>query len=238
MDLATEEVRHEAVIHSNVGNPIGFVTNSGQFSLVRTHLIVEQERLYPLARWNGGVPDFLPWPPYGEGARFSVASPNASEQRLVFHTASGAIVSLDGETGGIRSSRAHGQFITGISFSPDGRLIYAGGLDGFARCWDVASMELVGRPMRSQLMAIHSLGLSPDGRRMVTGSVDGRVTIWDAESQRELGMIDFSDEMRRAYLLSFLTNDILLVRGQNIQPDRDREYLWQVCRAPREVADR
>ena len=84
------------------------------------------------------------------------------------------------------------------------------------------------------MTAIHSLGLSPEGRRLVTGSVDGQFAIWDAQLQRELGVVDLSHLFRRVHNLTFLTNDILLVGGQDARPAAGRPgWEWHVCRAPR-----
>ena len=66
-----------------------------------------------------------------------------------------------------------------MAFSPDGRRIVAGSLDGTAKVWDVASgretltlMGYVGK--------VTSIVFSPDGQRIVSGSEDKTPEVWDA----------------------------------------------------------
>ena len=203
--------------------------------LSRSYLIIEGRGFAPLARWNGGTPEFYPWPEYGERGRYFLWADIAPSLRApVFVTVGGNVIIVgdDGSSG--RAFPAHGQIITGVAWSPDGKRLFTGGLDGYARCWDLETLEPVGSSIRSHLTAIHSLGLSPDGRRLVAGSVDGQVSIWDAQLQRELGVLDLSHLFRRVHNLTFLTNDILLIGGQDARPAPGAmRFVWHVCRAPR-----
>ena len=110
---------------------------------------------------------------------------------------------FDAISGQSRIIRAHGRRISGFEYSRDGTPLFTSGLDGFARCWDAATLKLIGNPMRSQFLSIHSMALSPNGSRLVTGSTHGTLTIWDA--------IDLEGRFTRIDKLKFVTNEVLIV---------------------------
>src|SRR5262249_41599266 len=67
-----------------------------------------------------------------------------------------------------------------VAFSPDGRYLVTGGLEGAVRVWDARNGQKV------QLLGTHNLevrGLvfSPDGRHLASGSGDGTVKLGDAK---------------------------------------------------------
>jgi RNA polymerase sigma factor (sigma-70 family) len=65
-----------------------------------------------------------------------------------------------------------------IAFSPDGRSLAAGYLDGFLEIWDVT-----GGKARTGFSAhpggVFSLAISPDGKTLVTAGADKTVKLWD-----------------------------------------------------------
>ena len=65
-----------------------------------------------------------------------------------------------------------------MAFSPDGGLLVAADLQGFARFWDLRSEESFGMPLH-HFGAIRFLVFHPDGRRVITGGQDGCVRCWD-----------------------------------------------------------
>jgi WD40 repeat protein len=69
-----------------------------------------------------------------------------------------------------------------VAFSPDGRRIVSGSLDGTARIWDADTSEVVGI-LEDQSGPVMSVAVSLDGRQIVSGGVDG-IRIWDARTRQ------------------------------------------------------
>jgi RNA polymerase sigma factor (sigma-70 family) len=90
---------------------------------------------------------------------------------------------LDLEKGAVTRTFAHQNVVYAVAFSPDGRLLAAGGYDSngdnyFARLWEVAT----GKELRRCLGVhggIRTLAFSPDGATLAGGGDDGRLRLWD-----------------------------------------------------------
>ena len=73
-----------------------------------------------------------------------------------------------------------GREVTGVAFSPDGRLLATGSADQTARIWETATGQEYLRLSHDEGVAV--VVFSPDGRRLATGSFDPNARIWDAAS--------------------------------------------------------
>ena len=84
--------------------------------------------------------------------------------------------------------RGHEDWVTSVSYSPDGRRIVSGSRDAMVRVWDAASgAELA--VLRGHEGYVESVAYSPDGRRIVSGSKDKTVRVWDAVSSAEVAVL-------------------------------------------------
>jgi WD40 repeat protein len=72
----------------------------------------------------------------------------------------------------------HLEEVDSVVFSPDGRLVASGSLDGTAQLWDTATGEARGT-LEGHSDVVKAVVFSPDGRLVASGSRDGTVRLWD-----------------------------------------------------------
>ncbi|MBL9139130.1 MAG: protein kinase [Verrucomicrobiales bacterium] len=82
----------------------------------------------------------------------------------------------------------HKDRIERLEFSPDGKWIASGSLDGAVKLWDTE-----GRALRFELSghtaAISAMAFSPDGQRLATGGWDQRILVWNVATGERLGRL-------------------------------------------------
>jgi len=74
-----------------------------------------------------------------------------------------------GET--LRTFTGHTNRVLSISFSPDGRFLVSGSVDGTVRVWGVKTGKTI-RTFTGHESVVTSVGFSPDGGYLATGSHD------------------------------------------------------------------
>src|SRR5438046_2418954 len=75
-----------------------------------------------------------------------------------------------------------------VTWSPDGRLIAAGGSDGVVWLWRTAEPQPV--LLEGHDGPISDLAWSPDGKTVASGSDDTTVRLWDAATGRALRTLE------------------------------------------------
>lgn len=108
---------------------------------------------------------------------------------------------------------AHKDGVICIAFSPDGKTLATGGMDGHGapvRLWDVATGK-PGAVLEGHFMRIHTLAFHPNGKLLASAGYDRTVRIWDLATNLEKFQIaGFTNEL---HSLSFAPDGSLLAAG-------------------------
>jgi WD40 repeat protein len=79
----------------------------------------------------------------------------------------------------------HTEAVRAVAFSPDGKWVLSGGVDGTVRLWDPATGELE-RTFRGHDRPVARVRFAPDGKRALSAGDDGTVRSWDLAGGKEL----------------------------------------------------
>jgi WD40 repeat protein len=116
----------------------------------------------------------------------------------------------------------------GISFSPRGKTLVAGGYDDTFSIWDLESRGFLGFGRRKTVTIpkvdkqsdVTSVAFSPDGKHILTGHMDSSVTLWKAKDRKEL--LDLYVPDASTYQVAFSPDGTLFASAQ----EDGKVYLW------------
>jgi WD40 repeat protein len=122
----------------------------------------------------------------------------------------------------------HGNYISGLGFSPNGMLA-SGGWDNTIRIWDLVSGEQK-PPLTNHLAWVYATLFSPDGGTLATVGGDQVIRLWDTITWQEMMTLRGHTESVRC--LAFSPNGVTLVSGSADRTVR----LWSAARLPKDVS--
>ena len=110
----------------------------------------------------------------------------------------------------LRVFKGHVGIIRAVSFSPDGKRLATGSLDGSVKLWDTATAQEVTAVMRHS-REVSSVVFSPDGQRLATGSFDGTAKLWNADTGEEIASLE--GQMTLVLAVAFSPDGATLATG-------------------------
>jgi WD40 repeat protein len=119
----------------------------------------------------------------GKGAYGRSVAISPDGKRIIAGRYSKRVNEWDAATGEkLRTFRMQDQSVHGVEYSPDGKQIAMGFINGM--------IKIVDTETEKEMMLIDgkygSLAFSPDGKRLVTGGEDQLVRVWDIDTGKEL----------------------------------------------------
>ena len=110
-----------------------------------------------------------------------------------------------------KTLKGHNSMVISLCFSPDGKYLATGGLDGQAIVWNVEtgdSIQVIRFPDRK--LAIFSVDISPDGKMLATADWGGYVNIWDIETGERIQAVSPHERMG-VYQVKFSSNGVYFI---------------------------
>lgn len=117
----------------------------------------------------------------------------------------------------------HTDFIESVAFSPVGKILASGSVDGSILLWDVETGQQVAEALKGHTKAVYSLAFSPDGKTLASWGGDQTIRLWDMETGQQVEKA-LKGHTNVVYSLAFSPDGKTLASGSGDQTIR----LWDV----------
>ena len=77
----------------------------------------------------------------------------------------------------------HGNVVSSVAFSPNGKTLATGSRDSVVKLSDVATREEL-KTLIGHEKSVWCMAFTPDGKILATGSLDNTVKLWDVAMRR------------------------------------------------------
>src|SRR5262249_36447916 len=125
----------------------------------------------------------------------------------------------------VRGLRGHTDWVTALTFTPDGRALVTAGADKAARVFDLPPRETAGGT--GHLLPGTAVAVAPDGQRAATTGTDQTIKIWDLATGKELATLVGNAEVPLS--LAFLGNDAVALGMRKSTGDTGLLQFWALA---------
>jgi RNA polymerase sigma factor (sigma-70 family) len=83
----------------------------------------------------------------------------------------------------------HGTAVSAVAYSPDGRFLATGGMDGAVILYDAETWQLIRmyhESLKGLIWSVMAVAFSPDGGTLAVGCVDGQIHTWETATGKPL----------------------------------------------------
>jgi WD40 repeat protein len=124
--------------------------------------------------------------------------------------------------------RAHTSTVTGVAFSPNGKVLASSEYSGKILLWEFASGRLLDRPLEGHQGCVTGLAFSFDGKLLASSGDDGTIRLWDAATHKAVGGLRPDGHRGLVRSIAFHPKRNVLAFS-DINGDI---FLWEIARPP------